>query len=461
MNRNYLIKLKKFLLIATLLGFSKLYAWDSHYLITYGALQNKVSNELTIPAESLDNFLKKEEQGLIQALSQQEAWSKSHIHYYRPVPSYLYWQNQSPKTPLAERFAQAIRVNPLMNFPLFIQYPKGDVARERAKAVSFDEVVLPEIVNSTSLHIPFPPFEAVTPGQLLSPLEILATASDEPDYGMDIHLWEDSPSWFGKIYNWGVQPFGSKTLSYSSQIPFHMGLYYETSLVDIFAPYLKHGYPEYRINQYLNLSHFAFSKGHPYWGYRFLGWALHYAQDLAQPYHSTLSPNISIPRLLYVDALKLLGFTSTEQNLIQLLTNKHNSLENYEYFYLKNRFESKDEKNKTIQALTNNALDSHYPGFYDNYPREVIAKQSHALASSLDQMISEVLPARIVADSQYIFYETEISINLFDSAKHSEGLEALNTMINVLLANAGAHSRKLVEFVVQEMGNSEAQQTPR
>lgn len=450
MNRNYLIKLRKFSLLIVLFGVSKLYAWDSHYLITYGALKNKVSHELTIPAEPIEDFLKAEQEGLAQVLTRHEEWSKGNIQYYHPTPAYLYWQNQNQATPLALRFAQAIRINPLMTFPLFIQYPADESKSQFDKAVAFEKIVLPEILTSTSLHIPYPPFKEVAPRALLSPLEILATASDEPDYGMDINLWEDSPSWFGKIYNWGPQPYGSKTLSYSSQIPFHMGLYYETSLVDVFAPYLKQGYPEFRINQYLNLSVFAFSTGHPYWGYRFLGWALHYAQDLAQPYHSTLSPNISTLRLLYVDALKLMGLVSFEQNLIQLLTNKHNSLENYEYFYLTSRFASQDKNNATIKALSNSALDPWYPSYYHKYPREVIAKESHALAKSLDKLIAQVLPARIVADSDYIFYETEISINLFDSAKNSKGLEALNTKIDTLLAHSGAHSRKLVDFVFKE-----------
>lgn len=432
-----------------MLYFPKIHAWDSHYLITYSALQEKVSQELTIPAETLVEFLAKEQDGLSRLLNEQEQWSRLHIKHYHPVPSYLYWQNQNESVPLVLRFAQAIRVNPSMDFPLFIQYPQSHTRRSNTQPIHLEKIVVPELLNNASLHIPYPPFDAVHAEDLLSPLEILATASDEPDYGMDVGLWEDSPSWFGKIYGWGVQPFGSKTLNYTSQIPFHMGLYYETSLVDVFAPYLKHSYPEYRIHQYLTLSRFAFSKGHPYWGYRFLGWALHYAQDLAQPYHSTLSPNISVVKLFFVDALRLVGFSSLEQNVIQLLTNKHNSLENYEYFFLKNRFESKEDKNLTLEALVNDAQDHRYPDYSDTYPREVIARQSHALAASLDKIIGEVFPKRIVSDSDYIFYETETSVNLFVLTQNSEHVGALNTKLNELLAHAGAHTRKLVAFVLK------------
>lgn len=37
-------------------------------------------------------------------------------------------------------------------------------------------------------------FVRLLPGESVAPLAVLASASDEPDYGMDLNLWEDNPS---------------------------------------------------------------------------------------------------------------------------------------------------------------------------------------------------------------------------------------------------------------------------
>ncbi|MBI3544398.1 MAG: hypothetical protein HY075_14090, partial [Deltaproteobacteria bacterium] len=48
---------------------------------------------------------------------------------------------------------------------------------------------------------------------------------------------------------------------------------------------------------YAELAVGAFQAGRPYWGYRFLAWSLHYAQDATQPWHTTLVPGLSFLRL--------------------------------------------------------------------------------------------------------------------------------------------------------------------
>lgn len=445
MNYHLWAKTKKYGLHLALCLFSHscIYAWDCHFLVTYSALEHRLSGQPSVVAETLEDFLTKEREGLTQVFAELEEWSGKHIKHYPPLPTYLRWNTKNTTTPLTLQFAEAIRVNPLMTFPLFVQYPPGVKSPATDHPMDLDKLVVPELLRSTSVRIPNPPLMQVVSNDLLSPLEILATASDEPDYGMDINLWEDNPSWFGKIYGWGEQPFGSKTLSFSSQVPFHMGLYYEPSIIYAFAPYLERTYPEFRIHQYLQLSRYAFATGHAYWGYRFLGWALHYAQDLTQPYHSTLSPNVPIAKLLYVDALKLMGITSPEQNLIQLLTNRHNSLENYEYYYLKNKLE-----NKQKTAISDSTTDKKYPAYTDTYPRNVIAKESNDLAASIDKVMSEVFPMRYVWDANYIFYQTEKDVNLFDLVQGSANLDALDKQLNTLLGHAGAHTRKIVDHAL-------------
>ena len=53
--------------------------------------------------------------------------------------------------------------------------------------------------------------------------EVIASASDEPDFGMDVGLYEDNGTAFGAVYGFGETPFGNDNLDYGSQAPFHMG----------------------------------------------------------------------------------------------------------------------------------------------------------------------------------------------------------------------------------------------
>lgn len=426
------------------------FAWDGHLLLTYSALEHSQLIDLkpSVPAETLEEFLKKESEGLKQVLEKNEEWSRQAIQHYPRLPDSIKFQNLTPHVSIQTQFLKSIRVNPEMQFPLFVQYPPGKKHRIARKNMEESSVVSPELAHSSTLVFPGLPLERVESGDLLSPLEILSTATDEPDYGMDVNVWENNNSWFGKLYGMGEQPFGNHTIVFSSQTPFHMGFYYESNLIYKAAPFIQRSYPEYRIHQYLTLSRYAFSTGHAYWGYRFLGWALHYAQDLSQPYHSTLSPNHSTARLLYVSFLKLLGMKNPEQQLVQLLTNRHTSFENYVYYYLGDLFENQKQNKSALLAIADSQHDKRYPLYSDNYPREIIAKESNNLAKSMDSVIKNVFPRKYVDDSDYIFYETEKQVNLFNLVKDQDNINELNQTLIELLRNAGAHTRNIVKYAV-------------
>jgi hypothetical protein len=53
------------------------------------------------------------------------------------------------------------------------------------------------------------------------------------------------------------------------------------------------GIAPYRAALYSKLSEGAFNTGHPYWGYRFLAWSIHYTQDVTQPWHTIFLPGTS------------------------------------------------------------------------------------------------------------------------------------------------------------------------
>ena len=51
----------------------------------------------------------------------------------------------------------------------------------------------------------------MAPGEPVSIAEVIASASDEPDFGMDIGLFADNGTDFGQRYGFGINPLGTPT----------------------------------------------------------------------------------------------------------------------------------------------------------------------------------------------------------------------------------------------------------
>jgi hypothetical protein len=109
-------------------------------------------------------------------------------------------------------------------------------------------------------------------GQVTSPFEVLRVYSDEPDHQLD-----DDVARLRGVGAAGKTAGGIATRSlrhfwYKGEI--HYG-------VDFGAGQET----DRRMQLYTELALVAFEVGEPYWGYRFMANALHYIQDLTQPFH--------------------------------------------------------------------------------------------------------------------------------------------------------------------------------
>ena len=164
---------------------------------------------------------------------------------------------------------------------------------------------------------------------------MLASAADEPDYGHDINLFSDNPGAVGAVYGFGPQPFGDARFQYSSQAPFHMGFFHESAVVYAAAGFLERSWPDWRAYQYMGLARLAFASGHPYWGYRFLGWGLHHVQDLTQPYHAKPLPGVDLASLLLLEGKAIAGFADDKQASIERVATRHMEVEKYQSTWLR------------------------------------------------------------------------------------------------------------------------------
>ncbi|HSX70680.1 MAG TPA: phospholipase, partial [Pseudomonas sp.] len=249
-------------------------AWSNHSLGSLLALREEPALHEAVVVEPLEAFLADQAPALERLLDEQEAYARAHFSYYPARPDELRWRADAAGD-RRTAFFQALRINPEIKLASFVQQLPGQDAGGRPLLRGEDVLVFHKVGPWTHWR-----YLALKNGEQVSALQVLASAADEPDYGHDINLFSDNPGAAGQRYNFGPQPFGDARFEYSSQAPFHIGYYHESALIFAAAPYLGQTLPHWRVYQYSGLARLAFASGHPYWGYRFLGWAMHYLQDL-------------------------------------------------------------------------------------------------------------------------------------------------------------------------------------
>jgi hypothetical protein len=403
-----------------------------------------VTNAPTVKVEQLDVFLREQETALEALLDAQETWARANLAGYPPLPRELAFKADPLRDDQLRRqaFLEALRIAANTKFALFVQLDpsaKLDPARS-----------LPYSAVSTLTEPPFTfyRFGRLDPGDDVRPLSVLATASSEPDFGADINCWDDSPSEWGKRYRFGKQPFGNPAIDISSQAPLHMGFYHQADIVYRAAPFVARTHVLLRFHQFLTLAQLAFRTGHPYWGWRFAGNAIHYVQDLTQPYHASLLPGISTPRMLAINLMAMLGWTRMKDDIIVLLSNRHFALERYQVQMLDRAAEQQDAP--IVKALQSDNLDAKYPAWSDSYLRDVVSAEAFARADRLDAALTKAMPAHYVGDPGFDFGANGTGIDLLGEMQSHElaRRDELDMLVADLLRRLGAHSRNLVRALV-------------
>lgn len=363
-------------------------AWEHHPLFTrpVAATLPEVADAAPVQARSLQSFLAAVELDLAALLAEEENWARTNLPAYRPRPDALAFEATGTAGDIEERFFNAIRVNPEIKVPLYVSPLAG--AKAQPVLVPSDVSILQDVSNLEVFD-----FLLLLEGDLVAPLDVVAAASNEPDYGMDIGLFEDNGTAFGATYGFGIQPFGNAHLDYGTQAPFHMGFYHESWIVYLFAPFLKECYPEYRIHLFKSLSQFAFEHDQDYWGWRFMGWGLHYLGDLSQPYHTAALPGYTTLQMLWVNLLDMLGFPRPQANAVQLASNRHVALETFEGIVLADAVRTNDLQDPTLAALLESRT---IPPYSDSVPRARLAAATHALTMKMNRQIVKYMPAYFV-----------------------------------------------------------------
>jgi hypothetical protein len=427
-------------------------AWSNHALGTWQALSSLLAPGRTpdVHVESLGSFLSAEGNALESLLQQEEQWARMNVPEYPQRPDNLRYRFSNDAKQNRQRFMAALRINPKSKLPLYLQVQPGTNVSGKT-LLPWNEVTT--LQHSSSVKNG--QFLSVQEGQLVTALDVVASASDEPDYGLDLGLWDNNGNTQNLGYRFGKQSFGNPALEYSSQAPFHMGFFHESSIVYKAAGFLRRTYPEYRIHLYQTLSRHAFNTGHAYWGWRFAGWALHYVQDLTQPYHASALPGVGVPRMLWINALDLLGAHGSKQDVITFVSNRHAALENYQYHRMHAAYLRNDKEDALLRA-TRESFKSKPAPYSPGQIRQGISLQSHALANATDAMLEQVLPTKYISDPRYVLGETEPDLNLLTVVKNltpAQRAHITDTTAN-LMKNFGTHTRAFILATVSLQNNS-------
>lgn len=426
-------------------------AWSNHSSASYRAFEKmpEVVNARPVNAEPLEVFLKAQEQAIADLLNRQETWARSQLPVYPKRPDALSFKADPARSDAARRlaFLQALRVAPDSRLALYLQVDPRNPPPAPASLLPHSTVdTLAEQANASNKYI------RLQAGDTVPALAVLASATDEPDFGMDINLWEDSPSDWGKTYGLGPLPFGNPALYFATQAPFHMGFYHEDRLLYLAAPFIKKTFPLLRAHQYSSLAVLAFRTGHPYWGWRFSGLALHYVQDLTQPYHASLSPGDSSLKLIGINLLAMLGFPKMKNEKIVLLSNRHLALERYQNQQI-SRAALSNQDSDVEKALRNDSQDASHPAWSDVYARDVVSRQSQVLGSKISDILLDTLPPKYVLDPTFDFGARESGIDLVGELMHQNQAKRarLDKAIAELMGNFGTHSRNVLRGILKAM----------
>ena len=439
---------KVFALVAALLlgAPGPAFAWSNHGLLTYWTFKDtaEVAAAPDVQAEPLDAFLRDQEQAIANLLEAQEIWARANVPTYPPRPDELAFKVDALRDDAARRkaFAEALRIAPNTRFALFTQNLPG-FSRSGAKTMPFAEVSTLREPAFSMMR-----FFRLEPGETVPALLVLASSSDEPDFGVDINCWEDSPSEWGKRYKFGKLPFGNPALDFATQAPFHMGFYHQSWLIYRAAPFVARTYPTLRAHQFIGLARLAFRTGHAYWGWRFAGMAMHYVQDLTQPYHASILPGVSTLRMIAANTVAMIGWKGPKDSMVVLASNRHLAFERYEALLIY-RDTAAGGKAPMIAALQDSSRDKSYPTWSDLYLRDVVTQESFDFGETLSAALLSAFPPKYVSDPSYDFGASGGSGALIAEVaeRTPQQRAAIEGAVVELMGHFGAHSRNMARAV--------------
>lgn len=348
-------------------------------------------------------------------------------------------------------FLFSLKINPSYNIKYFIKENMNKDYNHSFNISQNKEIEFKDIAFAYYLNR-YHKFYNVNEDQKVNAIEVLSTASDEPDYGLDISLFEDNGSEWGKMYKLGTQPFGNPKLAYGTQAPFHMAFYHESKALTKLIPDLKRSYVLYRIFVLSELAKFCFEKGEDYWGFRFAGWALHYIMDMSQPYHSSVVPGKSTFYLIFAGILDKIGIHSLKNNLLNDITYKHTLIEGLQMEYLNLYLKGDSGKDYNKSEVFISIKDSKYNNEF-NYSDiiDIITKEAKNDGKETDKILTKLIKNKKNYKNILTIMENE-NYNIYDIIydENTRQYKSFELLLAKLLKKVSSNTRTYLNWLIRK-----------
>ncbi|MDD2716364.1 MAG: hypothetical protein PHW04_10795 [Candidatus Wallbacteria bacterium] len=366
------LHLKFALVIVLLLGFySQVFCWDCHFIYL-----KLVSNALQagypllgekVHYSALEPFLEKNSSEIRKRLKEFYTWKNK-------VYPYQQWiLTDDGKAALDSTAA----LTPAQ-FKLLLG----------VQEMAFNSITPPELFTEAFGTI------VANPATELPFSTWLCCFSDEPDWGMDLYLFNGDP-------RYGTIPFGDPQ-KYSSQSAFHQDYNNESFVMYKLMPSLKQSMAFLRFTIFTEMAGIALKSGDLFWAARFLGNSLHYQQDVIVPYHSRVFPNFS-----FGTAWAYLTASDKEK----FIREKTQLLANHQFLYetlvcetLFGRLQCIESVMPDCHGIIMSAANCPQPPagigkYLDEFNQS--SEKAYYHANAVDTMICDVFPAKLTSDPGY------------------------------------------------------------
>ncbi|PLW83422.1 hypothetical protein CWI75_07425 [Kineobactrum sediminis] len=418
-------------------------AWSDHATLAWPLLRAmpEVAAAPPLEVETLQTFLTAQAQPVAQLLGEHEQWARTSMPHYAPLPDELTFTPSAEGEALERSFLEAIRVNPTRSYQPYRQMMAYEALSATDSIIDVSELTFLRgtIESNRSRYV------KLGSGDTVPAASVVASASDEPDFGLDIGLYEDNGTEHGARYGFGVQPFGNPNLEYSSQAPFHMGFYHLDWLSQRAQPGLLVTYPMYRTELYRKLATLAFAGGHDYWGWRFMGWGLHYVGDLAQPYHAVPLPGIGLVESLWTVVTSQVGAA------IQLVSNRHGVIEAFQMGVVTNAVQARHWEHPTLSQVAQ--LQATKPWTSSTLVDD-LALSSVQGAPGLDGALERWVPPKLVSDATFEFSQSpeEADILSVIGSYHPDSGAELEKALNQQMGRFSYFAQAWIRSIIQTQG---------
>lgn len=226
-------------------------------------------------------------------------------------------------------------------------------------------------------------------GQKIALIDVLSTYSDEPDWRMDQHLFDEDqyPQIWDKAYKFmgGKQGIPSQAFRHMYWAPFNWSYPLESlrlPLQNMFSPM---GHAPERADVFVQLARKAAAHGHKYWAVRFLGNGLHYLEDVSSPFHSTQTPSKHFVSMPFTEPAGR-GFKDYVKQVTHVVSYFHFSFEGYIGEVMTNPNLAPEANREFAAALSGTSAS----GLNDNVGDSIRKMQLSSMSNSSDAARSSI-----------------------------------------------------------------------